>query len=132
MKEQRRHVRYEVKDGTLILLGPYSAQIGQIVDMGHGGLSFHYKGNKNITKDIAIDPCEVSIVFDSKGAVKYGPFKFTTNIVSDVEVEDKSLHNIAVTNRCQMEFNDLSYHQKLWLEECLRNHTTGPVKPSLD
>ncbi len=128
MKEQRRHKRYEVKDGTLVLLGLYSAQIGQIVNMGYGGLFFHYKGNK----DIIINPCEVSIVFDSKGAVKYGPFKFSTNIVSDVKIEDKNLHNSAVTKRCHMEFNDLSYHQKLWLEECIRNHTTGPVKSSLD
>ena len=128
MKEQRKHERYEIKDGTLILLGPYSAQIGQIVNMGYGGLSFHYKGNKDIT----IDPCEVSIVFDSKSTVKYGPFKFSTNIVSDVKIEDKNLHNLAAMKRCHMQFNDLSYHQKLWLEECIANHTTGPVKSSLD
>ena len=126
MKERRKHERYEVKDGTLVVLGLDSTQIGQIVNMGHGGLSFHYKGNKNIISD----PCEVSIVFDSKSTVKYGPFKFSTNIISDVKIEDKNLHNSVVKKRCHMEFNDLSYYQNFWLEECIKNHTTGLVKHS--
>jgi len=128
MKEQRQHERYEVKDGTLVVFGSNSARTGQIVNMGYGGLSFLYKGNR----DIANDPLKVSIVFDRDGVVKYGPFKFNANIVSDLEVEDKVINNPITTKRCHIQFSDLSYHQKLWLEDCIRSHTTGAVPSFLD
>jgi len=128
MKEQRQHERYEVKDGALVVFGSNSARTGQIVNMGHGGLSFIYKGNR----EIANDPLKVSIVFDREGVVKYGPFKFNANIVSDVEVEDKSMSNSSTTKRCHIQFSDLSYHQKLWLEDCIRSHTTGAVRSFVD
>lgn len=128
MKEQRKHERYEVKDGALVVFGADFARTGQIVNMGHGGLSFLYKGNR----DLAADPLEVSIVFDREGVVKYGPFKFNANIVSDMEVEDQNMNSPISTKRCHIEFNDLSYHQKLWLEDCLRSHTNGPVRSFAD
>jgi hypothetical protein len=128
MAERRKHERYEVKDGMLVVLGLDATQIGQIINMGHGGLSFHYKGNKNIISD----PCEVSIIFDSKSTVRYSPFKFSTNIISDVKIEDNALHNSVVKKRCHMQFNDLSYYQIFWLKECIRIHTTGSVKSFTD
>jgi len=128
MKEQRQHERYEVKDGALVVFGSDSARTGQIVNMGHGGLSFIYKGKK----ETANNSLEVSIVFDREGVVKYGPFKFNANIVSDVEVEDKTIKNPITTKRCHIQFSNLSYHQKLWLEDCIRSHTTGAVRSFVD
>lgn len=128
MKDQRQHERYGVKDGALVVFGSNSARTGQIVNIGHGGLSFLYKGNKEMVDD----PLKVSIVFDREGVVKYGPFKFSANIVSDVEVEDKIMNNPIITKRCHIQFNDLSYHQKLWLEDCIRSHTTGAVPSFVD
>jgi len=128
MKEQRLHERYEVKEGTLVLIGPDYVRTGRIVNMGHGGLSFLYRA-KNKIKDNQLG---VSIIFDGHKVAKYGPFKLNANIVNNNEVEEENPGNPATMNRYHIEFNDLSYHQQLWLEDCIRNHTTGPVKSVKD
>ena len=127
MKERRQHQRYEVVDGTMVLAGQSFSTIGQIVNISNDGVLFRYRGNSDITSDA----CEASIVFDRGGAVRFGPFKFNTRIVADVAYAEGPVNSSNVTKRCHMQFNDLSYHQKLWLEECIRNHTSGPVQPSI-
>ncbi|MBW1899809.1 MAG: hypothetical protein JRI61_12240 [Deltaproteobacteria bacterium] len=128
-EEFRRHERHMITDGTLVVLEPDFALIGKIVDISHGGLSFHYKGNKEIMSD----SCEVSFVLDDATSnIKYGPFKFSTNIISDAKIEYKNLNNSAAMKCCRMKFQGLSYYQKLWVEDCIRNHTTGPAQSSMD
>ena len=128
-EEFRRHERHKVTDGALVVLEPYFSLIGKIVDISHGGLSFHYKGNGEIMSD----SCEVSFVFDNKtNNIKYGPFKFSMNIISDAKIEYKNLNNSVGTKCCRMKFQDLSYYQKLWVEECVKNHTKGSAKSSMD
>jgi hypothetical protein len=125
----RRHKRHKVTDGTLVVLDPYFALIGKIVDISHGGLSFHYKGNGEIMSD----SCEVSFMFDNTtNNIKYGPFKFSMNIISDTKIEYKNLNNSNGMKCCRMKFQDLSYYQKLWVEECIRSLTTSMAKPSMD
>ena len=119
-QEYRRHERYNVSDGTIIVLDHYFALIGKIVDISHGGLSFHYKGNGEIIRD----SCEVSFVFDNTETnIMYGPFKFNMDIISDSKIEYKNPNNSVGMKCCRIKFQDLSYYQKLWVEECIKNHT---------
>ena len=124
MKEQRKHERFEAKEGTLVLLGPDYARTGKIINMGHGGMSFFYRAKDKLKNN----KMEVSIIFDGDKVAKYGPFKLDVNIVNDNEVEGQHPDHSIKMNRYHIEFNNLSYHQKLWLEDCIRNHTTGPVR----
>ncbi|MFO7559544.1 MAG: hypothetical protein R6X10_11995 [Desulfobacterales bacterium] len=128
-KESRRHQRHNVTDGTLVVLEPYFDLIGKIVDISHGGLSFHYKGKKEIMSDA----CEVSFMFDNTtDNLKYGPFKFSTHIISDAKIAYENPNNSNGVQCCRMEFQDLSYYQKLWVEACIRNHASGPDRSSID
>jgi len=127
-QEFRRHERHKVTDGTLVVLDPYFALIGKIVDISHGGLSFHYKGNGEIMRD----SCEVSFVFDNPtNNIKYGPLKFGVNIISDAKIGHK-LNNSARMKCCRMKFQDLSYYQKQWVEECIKNHTESSSESPMD
>jgi len=122
MEERRKHERHQIKDGFLVILGPSSAQIGKIVDIGLGGLSFLYKKNEKIN-----DPCEVSIILDSTRAISDGPFRFSANIISDMEIEDNIPYDSETRKRCRMQFSELSYHQNFWLQKTIKNNTTGNV-----
>ena len=125
--EYRRHERYKVKDGTLLVLEPVFGRIGKIVDISQGGLSFLHKGKKEIMSN----PCKVSFVFgNAAGTMKHGPFKFSANIISDAKINNKALNNSNDMKCCRMKFKDLSYYQKLWVSECIKNHTAGPAKSS--
>ena len=124
-KERRRYDRYPMKDGFLVILGPSSAQIGKIVDIGLGGLSFLYKKNeKNIS-----DPCEVSIVFGRTRTIGDGPFRFIAKIISDAEIEESIPYDPAGMKCCRLQFNELTYHQNFWLQKTIKNNTAGNLRP---
>jgi len=126
--EFRKHERYKVKDGALVVLEPDFDRIGKIVDISQGGLSFLHKGKKEMMSN----PCEVSFVFDNAaGRMRHGPFKFSTNIISDAKINNKNLNNSDGMKCCRMKFQDLSYYQKLWVDECIRNHTKSPAKSTM-
>jgi len=106
----------------LVILGPSSAQIGKIVDIGLGGLSFLYKKNEKIN-----DPCEVSIVLDATKTISDGPFRFSANIVSDTKIEDNIPYDSADSKLCRLQFGELSYHQSFWLHKTIKNSSAGNV-----
>jgi len=117
--EKRKHDRYQVRDGFLVFLGPSSAQIGKIMDIGLGGLSFLYKKND---KKISA-PCEVSIVFGSTRTTGTGPFRFSVKMISDAEVEENIPYDSAGMKRCRLQFSELTYHQNFWLQETIKNNS---------
>lgn len=121
--DRRKHIRFAVKPGAFAILGPYSSQMGPILDISKGGLSFQYKQGKEKKADIY----EVSILFDGKSETNTSPFKFVGKAVSDVAVRSNNPYSIAEVRRFSMAFTDLTYYQQAWLEECIRNHTTGQI-----
>lgn len=121
--DRRNHTRFMVKPGVFAVLGPYSFQMGQIVDISEGGLAFQYKKGKEKDADLY----EVSILFDGKSDNNTSPFKFTGKAISDVEVKSSNPFSTAVIRRFSMKFEELTYYQQSWLAECIRNHTTGQV-----
>jgi len=121
--DRRSHARFMVTPGVFAVLGPYSSQIGPIVDISQGGLAFQYKqGDGTIA-----DTYEVSILFDAKTDNNKSPFKFNAKVISDVEVRGGSPFSTAVIRRFSMEFKELTYYQQAWLTECIQNHTTGKI-----
>lgn len=121
--DRRNHIRFAVKPGVFAVLGPYSSQMGQIIDISKGGLAFQYKQGKEEKADIY----EVSILFDGKSDSNTSPFKFVGKAVSDVAVKSSNPYSIAEVRRFSMAFTDLTYYQQAWLEECIQKHTTGQI-----
>lgn len=121
MEERRRHERYVIQDGFLIILESASAQIGKIVDIGLGGLSFLCKKNEKTISD----PCEVSIVLGGTRTTEDGPFRFSATLVTDTEIADNLLDDSAAMKCCRLQFNELSYHQSFWLKKRIKNRAAG-------
>ncbi|MFZ5571956.1 MAG: PilZ domain-containing protein [Thermodesulfobacteriota bacterium] len=49
--ERRKSKRLKVKDDSLVVHGNGSGSIGQVVDIGHGGIAFHYIGQSHPLDD---------------------------------------------------------------------------------
>ncbi len=123
--ERRKHKRFNVEPGVLAVLGPSSAKMGQIIDVCQGGLSFHYKdGNEQPAESY-----ELSILFDDNNNLNHRPFKFNTSLVSDIEVANEKQFSTAVIRRCSLKFEDLTYYQTAWLDDCIRNYTIDGIQP---
>jgi len=126
-KERRNHKRYSVRPGVFAVLGPDSSRMGQIIDISPDGLAFHYKnGRDKIAKSY-----KMSILFDDSLEPSYSPFIFEVTVVSDIVIESESPFSNAVVKRFGMQFLDLTYYQRAWLAECIRDHTTGLLECKL-
>ena len=119
--ELRKHKRYKVKSGIFAVLGHEFSKLGQIIDISMGGLSFCYAG----AKTRQIDSTEMIFLFDKLGAdVNNLSYKFDTRIVSEEKIsENDRAKGNGQKIRCALQFNDLPYHQKKWIEIFLRTHT---------
>jgi hypothetical protein len=126
-KERRNHERYSVRPGVLAVLGPDSSRMGQIIDISPDGLAFYYKNGR----DKLAESYRMSILFDDSLDSSYSPFIFNVKVVSDIEIENESPFSSAVIKRFGVQFNDLTYYQKAWLSECIRDHTTGLLECAL-
>jgi hypothetical protein len=101
--------------------------MGQVVDISPDGLAFLYKnGRDKISKSY-----KMSILFDDSLESSYSPFIFDVTVVSDIVIENESPFSNAVIKRFGMQFNDLTYYQRAWLVECIRDHTTGLLECKL-
>lgn len=120
VNERRKYKRFNVKPGVLAVLGPASDKMGRIIDICQGGLAFQYKEGR----EQAAESYELSILFDDNSSLNHRPCKFTASIVSDVAVENEKPYSTAVIRRCGLKFRDLTYYQKTWLDDCIRNYTT--------
>ena len=116
--ERRRHKRFRVKDGAFAALMPDSTKLGQILDVGEGGLSFLYID----TGETANGSRELYIyVVDKEFYISKLPVK----IVSDVRVPNKIPINPIVMRRQGVQFGELTPEQSFSLYSFIEDYTTG-------
>jgi len=120
-RELREHKRYKVKSGIFAVLGRQFTKLGQIIDISMGGLSFSYTG----IKIRPTDSTEMIFLFDTTDAdVNNLSYKFHTRIVSEDQIAwDLPEGSAKQRIRCALQFQELPYHQKKWIEIFLTNHT---------
>jgi len=118
--ERRQLRRYKVKQGAFAAMMPLSNKLGQIIDLGKGGLSFHY-----IHVDDGInDGSELDIFVSNKEF--YLP-KLPVQKVSDVLVPNKIPNNPIVIRRHGVRFQELTPDQIYELDAFIQRYTTEEV-----
>lgn len=114
--EQRRHTRFQVPNGTFVGLGPYDTKVGQVIDLGMGGLAFRYIGSE--------DPSNGELdIFLSERDFYLGRIPFRT--VSDFEVTGRTASGSMAMRRSGVQFRKLTPNQMSRLEYFIQNHTLG-------
>lgn len=118
-EQRRRYKRFVVQGGTIGVIRERYPKMGQLMDIGLGGLSFRYF-NGGTDADAFPRRSELSIRFDRSGFhMENIPFR----TVGDYEVKPVFLE---MRQRC-IAFGDLAPHQLVDLEYFVNNLTSGPV-----
>ena len=115
--ERRQLRRYKVKQGAFAAMMPVSNKLGQIVDLGKGGLAFLYIHIDNGNNEGA----ELDIFVSNKEF--YLP-KLPVRQVSDVLVPNKIPNNPIVIRRRGVQFKELTSEQTSELDAFIQRYTT--------
>jgi len=116
--ERRRLKRFKVKEGAFAALMPDSSKLGQILDLGKGGLSFLYID----TGEAADGSTELDIYVAGNG---FYLSKLPVTIVSDIRVPNKIPINPTVMRRQGVQFGEMTPEQTLSLDSFIRQYSTG-------
>ena len=107
--ERRRHRRFPVKDLTFAVPRKNSDRVGKVVDIGLGGLAFHYSGaGEWSAKSLELD------IFRADS-----DFYLTSvecRLISDREISNDFSDDTVMRRSC-VEFNDLAKEKITRLEE---------------
>jgi hypothetical protein len=116
MVEKRQHKRFQVPKGTFVGLGPHDTKVGQIIDVGMGGLAFRYVGSE--------EPSNGELdVFLNERDFYLGRVPFRT--VSDFEITSRRDSSPTAMRRSGVQFRKMKPNQISQLEYFIQNHTLG-------
>ena len=114
--ERREHQRIQVKSGAFVGIGPHFNQVGPLVDISKGGLSFRYTSRKKQAKGLSLD----IFLTDRDFYLGYVPFK----AVSDSKTPDNPSGS-ATIRQCTVQFGELTPDQISYLQDFIQDHTIG-------
>jgi len=121
----RKYERYSAREGAIVALKPQSNILGQMIDIGMGGLSFRYieshepPGGSN---ELVILVASQSFFVDKV------PFK----TVSDIEMENNISFSSIQMRRCSVEFVCLSLEQAVSIQNFIMKHTAITTRQPLN
>jgi hypothetical protein len=116
--ERRQHQRFHVPIDACVALKSDCIEVGQVIDIGKGGLAFRYvprqeQSNGSIELDI--------FLADRRFCLTKVPFQ----AVSELETHEIDFR--PSIKRCGVQFGELTHRQISHLEYFIQNQTTGEV-----
>ena len=118
--ERRKHNRFKVQDGGFVSLYPYFAVVGQIMDIGSGGLAFRYVASEERTNGST----SLNILLTNRSfCMEKVPFKITR----DFPIPNEFSFGSITMRQCAVQFQDMTGNQKSDLEHFICNHTMAGV-----
>ena len=108
--EKRRQVRYEAMDGAIVALNPKAEILGQMIDIGLGGLSFRYI--ESVT-----DPAPSTELVILLNKPRFFMDRIPYRMVTDHELPNEFIFSAVPVRRMGVEFGDLTEAQRAQLED---------------
>jgi hypothetical protein len=126
--ERREHKRFWAQGGAFAILRPHFYKLGQIMDVGRGGLAFRY----TTSMEQPYEPFELDISLDifspeyhTSGAnVNFSLSGLPIKIISDVEIARIPFGSIA-QRRCGVQFGELTHDQKSKIDYFIQKYMGG-------
>jgi hypothetical protein len=120
LADRRQHDRFKVCDGGFATLCHGFTELGKIIDISGGGLSFRYVASEARTNGSA----ELSVLMtDGSFCFEKVPFK----TVWDSPMPREFSFGAITLRHCGVQFGDLSHGQRVDLEYFIRSYTTANV-----
>jgi hypothetical protein len=119
MPERRNVKRFRALDGALVALCPASGRIGQILNIGLGGLSFRYIADP--AHDTGLEgTLQLQLMFAGKGIWLKN---LSARWIADIEIPtDPSFAGLPLRQTC-LQFVSLTHNQKSCLETYIQRFT---------
>lgn len=114
--ERRKYKRFRVQERAFVAFGSHVSELGRIIDIGRGGLSFRYiayGGRSNGSPELEI------CLADKSFSLEKVPFK----TVWDFEIADQFPSSRITMRRRGVQFGKLPQDQIPQLGYFIRNHT---------
>ena len=118
--DRRIHKRFKVQDDALAVLRTNIRKVGQIVDIGRGGLAFRYMSNGERLNGLF----ELDILLANNG---FRLEKVSIKAISDFEIDNEVCFSFITMRRLCAQFEKLRHNQISQLEYFILNHTIGEV-----
>jgi hypothetical protein len=121
----RKYERYSAREGAIVALKPQSNILGQMIDIGMGGLSFRYIESHEppgYSDELVILVTRQHFFLDRV------PFK----VVSDIEIENNISFSSIQMRRCSVEFVRLNLQQAVSIQNFIMRHTAITVNQPLN
>ena len=125
--EKRRHVRYPALDGVIVALNPKAEILGQMIDVGLGGLSFRY-----IEPEIDPSPSHELLILLNKPRFYLQSLPY--RMVNDYELPNEFIFSAVTVRRMGVEFGNLTAAQRTQLEDFILycSIINSPLKRQID
>jgi hypothetical protein len=119
--ERRKHKRYKVDAGALVLLGWYYEKVGRMIDISEGGLAFRYtpQGKEQDESDLTIVLSETNFYLDEV------PIK----TISDFELAEGISATTITPRRRGVQFTNPTGSQRAQIEFFINNYTDRRTEP---
>lgn len=116
--ERRSNPRFKVKDGAYAALSPDSTIMGQIVDIGRGGLCFRY-----IVQNDHVSDVDATHIFVGDNGFYLEKMPYT--LIEDNLIDEGSLFTSIMMRQRRVHFSELTQNQLAQLDYYLQNRTNG-------
>jgi hypothetical protein len=115
--EQRKHKRFQIREGAFVLLGPDSTKLGSIKNVSLGGLSFSHMARKPVSSQLY----ELDIfIIGQDFYLEQTPFW----AVWDLPTEENPFSSITM-RRAGVKFGDLTHSQLSRMEYLIQNYSVA-------
>lgn len=108
--EKRRHLRYPALEGAIVALNPKAEILGQMIDIGLGGLSFRYI-------DTEIDPSPSDDLLILLNNPRFYLDNLPYQRVTDQLLPNEFIFSAVTVRRMGVEFGNLTDVQRTQLED---------------
>jgi hypothetical protein len=119
--ERRKHKRFQVDNGALVILGWYYEKVGRIIDISKGGIAFRYTPTEEEQNgsDLAIVLSETNFYLD----------EVSNKTITDFELADKTPITSVNARRRGVQFTNPTDSQKAQIEFFINNYTNREAEP---
>lgn len=119
--ERRKHKRYQVESGGLVLVGWYYETVGRIMDISEGGMAFRYMphGETQNESDLTIVLSEANFYLD----------EVPVKTISDFQLAEGISATTITPRRCGVQFMDPTGSQRAQIEFFINNYTDRRSEP---
>jgi len=113
---KRKFERFKAKSGSIVAIRPIPELLGEMIDIGFGGLSFRYIQSEITPQDSA----ELIILLPKR---TFFMDKIPCRPVSDIQLYSDNSFSTLPMRRCSIAFGPLSTSQQSQLEHFILNYT---------